>query len=285
MSQPPILFVGIGRIGLPIVRRMVAHGLNVHVYDDNAVAIADVERHGAIGLTRDAISRLTYARVVLCLPEPGIATTLIGNWMKNGLPKDAIVADLTTMPPSTAKRHAEMLAESGAIYLDTPVTGGQRGAESGNLVVIAGGPGSAFEAMLPILRVIGETVHHAGQVGSASLVKAVNQFVYLSYNFAFAKGLQLAGELGLPDAVVVDTLTKGAAGHPLINDRLPSILRSNFDEGFLLKRCLKDLDCLELTTEQANPAIDAFERLRNEIRRAIEDGLGDRDILILSRQV
>jgi 3-hydroxyisobutyrate dehydrogenase-like beta-hydroxyacid dehydrogenase len=285
MSQPPILFVGIGRIGLPIVRRMMAHGLNIHVYDNNAAAVADVERHGAIGLTRDAISRLTHARVVLCLPDPGAATTLIGNWIKNGLPKDAIVADLTTMPPSTAKRHAAMFAEAGAIYLDTPVTGGQRGAESGDMVVIVGGPSSAFEAMLPILRVIGETVHHAGEVGSASLVKAVNQFVYLNYNFAFAKGLQLARELDLPDAVVIDTLTKGAAGHPLINDRLPSTLSSNFGEGFLLKRCLKDLDCLEPATEHAGPAIETFERLRNEIRKAVEGGLGDRDILILSKEL
>jgi 3-hydroxyisobutyrate dehydrogenase-like beta-hydroxyacid dehydrogenase len=268
MSQPPILFVGIGRIGLPIVRRMMAHGLNIHVYDNNAAAVADVERHGAIGLTRDAISRLTHARVVLCLPDPGAATTLIGNWIKNGLPKDAIVADLTTMPPSTAKRHAAMFAEAGAIYLDTPVTGGQRGAESGDMVVIVGGPSSAFEAMLPILRVIGDTVHHAG-----------------TYNFAFAKGLQLARELDLPDAVVIDTLTKGAAGHPLINDRLPSTLSSNFGEGFLLKRCLKDLDCLEPATEHAGPAIETFERLRNEIRKAVEGGLGDRDILILSKEL
>jgi len=263
---------------------MIASGLDIHVYDSNVGAVADVQRHGGMGLTRDAISKLTYSRVVLCLPDPNAATTLIGSWIKDELPEDAIIADLTTMPPSTAKRHAAILAESGGTYLDTPVSGGQRGAESGEMVVIAGGPRRAFEAMLPILRVIGDTVHHAGEVGSASLVKAVNQFVYLSYNFAFAKGLQLARELELPDAAVIDTLTKGAAGHPLINDRLPSTLSSNFAEGFLLKRCLKDLDCLELTAEHAGPAIETFERLRNDIRKAVEDGLGDRDILILSKE-
>ena len=83
---------------------------------------------------------------MLCLPDPDGATTLIGNWIRNGLPKDAIVADLTTMPP--------------------------------------------------ILRVIGETVHHAGHVGSASLVKAVNQFVYLSLQFGFCEGTPVSTRAG-----------------------------------------------------------------------------------------
>jgi 2-hydroxy-3-oxopropionate reductase len=219
----------------------------------------------------------------LCLPEPASSTSIIADWIKNGLPTDAIVADMTTMPPSTARRHAEMFAKSGGIYLDTPVSGGQRGAESGNMVVVAGGPRSGFEKMLPILRAIGDTVHHAGQVGSASLAKAVNQFVYLSYNLAFAQGLQLGRKLDLPDNIVMDLLTKGAAAHPLINDRLPSALRSDFNEGFPLKRCLKDLDFLELTEGHDGSAVEAYERLRSEIRKAVKEGLGDRDILVLSQ--
>ena len=64
MGQPPILFVGVGRIGLPIVRRMITHGLSIHVYDNNAAAVADAQRHGAIGLSRDAISSLRTSNAV-----------------------------------------------------------------------------------------------------------------------------------------------------------------------------------------------------------------------------
>jgi len=262
---------------------MVKHNLNVQAYDTNSATLAELSRLGINILERDAISRLVHTRVVLCLPEPASSTNIISKWIENGLPADAIVADITTMPPSTARRHAEMLAKSGGTYLDTPVSGGQRGAESGNMVIVAGGPRSAFEEMLPILRTIGDTVHHAGQVGSASLAKAVHQFVYLSYNLAFAHGLQLGRNLELSEKIVMDLLTNGAAAHPLINDRLPSALGSDFNEGFLLGRCLKDLDFLELAAGHDGTAVDAYERLRSEIRRAVEEGFGDRDILVLSQ--
>jgi 3-hydroxyisobutyrate dehydrogenase-like beta-hydroxyacid dehydrogenase len=107
--------------------------------------------------------------------------------------------------------------------------------------------------------------------------------VYLSYNLAFAHGLQLGQKLDLSDNIVMDLLTKGAAAHPLINDRLPSALRSDFNEGFLLKRCLKDLDFLELTAGYEGTAVEAYQRLRSEIRKAVKEGLGDRDILVLSQ--
>ena len=283
-TVPPILFVGAGRIGMPILQRLIARGLDVHVSDASPDALAGLQRGGVLVYQPGAISRLTYSRVVLCLPDPAAATAIIMRWIEHGLPEAAIVADITTMSPGTARHHAALVAAAGGDYLDVPVSGGQRGAETGEMIVLAGGRAESFKTMLPIFRAMGSTVHHVGEVGTASQVKAVNQHVYLSYNLAFAHGLRLGRELGLPETVVIEMLTKGAAAHPLINDRLSMVMQSEFREGFLLKRCLKDLDCLELPAGQQSTAIDAHERLSSEIWDAVDAGLGDLDILALSRR-
>ena len=282
-SVPPILFVGAGSIGLPMLLRIAACGLQVRACDASEVTLAELERRGIQVYARDRLTPLRDSRVVLCLPDPDAASALITSWIEHGLPPDTVIADITTMSPSTARRHAELVAGAGGTYLDVPVSGGQRGAESGGLVVLAGGSAAGFHAILPVLRAIGRTVHHVGGAGSASLVKAVHQHVYLSYNLALAQGLRLGSELGLPEAAVRDVLTKGAAAHPLINDRLPTALASGFRDGFPLKRCLKDLECLELPDGYASPARDAAERLHAEIRAAVDAGMGDFDILALSR--
>ena len=283
MSTPTILYVGAGRVGLPILLRLIAHGLEVYASDTSADVLADLRARGVAVHEPDAISPLAFSRVVLCLPAADAASALIDAWAEHGLPADTIIADITTMAPETARRHAKRIVEAGGSYLDTPVSGGQRGAESGDMVVVASGDRSAFDAMQPIFRAIGSTVHYAGPAGTASQIKAVNQFVYLSYNLAFAHGLRLGHELGLADSVVFDMLTKGAAGHPLINDRLPMTIQSGFSEGFVLKRCLKDLDCLELVEGQASAASEAHRRLREAIFEAVAAGMGDLDILALSR--
>jgi 3-hydroxyisobutyrate dehydrogenase-like beta-hydroxyacid dehydrogenase len=284
MSSSPILFVGAGRIGTPIVRRMIARGLTVHVSDTSPEALVQLERDGVTVVDEPgALSRLSYDRALLCLPDAKASAALLAEWTSRELPSGAIVADLTTMSPSVARQHAEMLAKVGGIYLDSPVSGGQRGAETGDMVVVASGPRSAYDEMLPIFNAVGNPVHYVGNTGAASLIKAVNQYVYLSYNLAFAQGLRLGHELGLPEDVMLDILAKGAPAHPLINDRLPSTLRSGFREGFLLKRCLKDLDCLEFPPGLHSSARNAHEQLRSEIRKAVDDGLGERDILILSQ--
>ena len=277
-----VLFVGAGRIGMPMLLRLMEKGIGVHAADASPDSVAELELRGVRALRPAEISRLSYKRVLLCLPDPGAAKTLISRWIERGLLAGAIIGDITTMSPSTARHHARLVADAGGAYLDVPVSGGQRGAESGKMVVLAGGSAEHFEAMRPILEALGDPVHHVGAVGTASQVKAVHQHVYLSFNLAFATGLRLGRELGLPEHVVMDVLTKGAAQHALINDRVPTAIGSGFRNGFILKRCLKDLECLELPEGLIGPARDAHEQLTGHVRAAVEASMGELDILALS---
>lgn len=281
---PPVLFVGLGRIGTPIARRLIEAGVELHLYDEDRSALADFAIPGATILEPGALATLTFERVVLCLPDPDAVRGLIGAWLAHPIPAGAIVADLTTVAPGTARDLAARLAAAGGSYLEAPVSGGQRGAEDGRMVVLSSGDPAAFEAVRELLGHIGETVHYLGSSGQGSLLKAVNQYVYLSYNFAFAQGLRLARELDLPEAAVLDTFTKGAAAHPLINDRLGPSRSSGWRRGFVMRRCLKDLDCLELEAGFESDSLELYALLRRRLAEAVAEGMGELDILALAEK-
>jgi 3-hydroxyisobutyrate dehydrogenase-like beta-hydroxyacid dehydrogenase len=277
----PVLFVGVGKIGRPIAERLLAAGIVLHVIDDDAAAGAALATRGAtVDRTAD---RLDHDRVILCLPDPPAVSELIARWLRHPIPTGAIIADLTTTTPARARSLAAQLAGAGGAYLDAPVSGGERGAKSGALVVTVGGERDAFDRMAPVLTHVGAPLHYCGASGSASLAKAINQYVYLAYNFAFAQGLSLGDALGLPHAIVLDMLTNGAPAHPLINDRLPIVAASDFHQGFPMKRCLKDLDCLELPQGFESEALALYDMMRRRLRQAVADGDGDLDILALAR--
>jgi 3-hydroxyisobutyrate dehydrogenase-like beta-hydroxyacid dehydrogenase len=136
--------------------------------------------------------------------------------------------------------------------------------------------------MQDVLRKIGRWVHFVGESGLASQLKAINQHVYLAYNFAVAQGWRLGRDLGLPEEALLDLLTHGAPAHPLINERLPTAMASGYKQGFLLSRCLKDLDCLEAAPGSSD-ALKAFEYMHAQIRRAVDGGAGGYDILALHK--
>jgi 3-hydroxyisobutyrate dehydrogenase-like beta-hydroxyacid dehydrogenase len=280
-AATPLLFVGVGKIGAPIAKRLAAAGLDVHVYDESEAALAAMDGSGVSIVGREAASPKNYDRVILCLPEPAAVFAMADRWTASA-GSDAVIADLTTLPPSAARKLFTRFASADIQYLDTPVSGGERGAHTGELVVLSSGARAAFERIVGVLRKIGRWVHFVGEVGSASQLKAVNQHVFLAYNFAVAQGWRLARDLGLPDEAVLDVLTHGAPAHALINERLPMAMGSGFRQGFLLSRCLKDLDCLE-PGDSSSEALKAFEHMHAQIRRAVDGGAGQYDILALHK--
>jgi 3-hydroxyisobutyrate dehydrogenase-like beta-hydroxyacid dehydrogenase len=283
-EQEPLLFVGVGKMGRLIVARLLAAGHAVHVFDESAEALALVDG-GALAVAREAASPVSYRTVVLCLPESGAVETLSERWLSDLTQRPAqtgtVIADLTSVPAATARSLASHFAAHGVAYLDSPVSGGERGAASGELVVMTSGDQVAFERVAPLLRQIGNRLHHVGESGRGSQMKAVNQHVYLAYNFAFAQGLRLGRDLGLPEQAVMDMLSHGAPGHTLINDRLPVIRESHYTRGFPIWRCLKDLDYLETPPGFESMALAAFAPLYDALRAAVEGGDGGLDILAL----
>jgi 2-hydroxy-3-oxopropionate reductase len=279
----PVLLIGAGRMGRLIAQRLVASGINLHVFDRDEEAVKQCIAAGAAAAKFERVKALDYERVLLCLPEPAVVRSFIDLWLVGRSPRRSVIADLTTVAPSFARSAAAELEQVGISYLDAPLSGGERGAASGEMSVMVGGAAADFEFIAPLLRYVGDTVRYVGAVGAGSLMKAINQYVYLSYNYVFAQGVRMVREAGLPEDIGFELLRRGAAGHPLINDRIPTVLESEFRSGFLLKRCLKDLEFLELGDAANSEAADVYRLVRDKLRRAVDDGNGDLDILMMMK--
>lgn len=283
MDSRTILFFGAGRVGRPILSRLISAGYDVHVFDRDQAALDDLDGTGTVIVSAETASPLNYRRIILCLPDAPTVEALIAKWASPEAKTKAIIIDLTTLSPSTAKSLAVQCGQFGASYLDAPISGGGRGAISGDLVVMVSGAHAAFIDVGDILKQIGKTVRYFGESGSASLAKAINQYVFLTYNLVFAHGIKLGAELGLDASAVRDVLANGAPAHPLINDRLKAGIDGDPKNRFPIWRCLKDIDCLETPAEFSSDALLLYDVVRSQLEQAVNEGRGDIDILNLDR--
>jgi 3-hydroxyisobutyrate dehydrogenase-like beta-hydroxyacid dehydrogenase len=276
-----ILFVGLGRMGGPIALRLVQAGFDVHIHDVARAAVDRLTARGLVEAPADRLEHLRYRRTLLCLPDPGVvARFLEGRSFEPDAGYQRTIADFTTVAPSFAGSMQRQLAGRDIDYLDVPLSGGEAGAASGKLAVMASGSAAGFGQVEPVLRTVGSIVHYLGDIGAASRMKAINQFVYLAYNACFAAGLSMAKAAGLPDDVTIDVLRNGAPRHPLIEDRLDKVLASGGKEGFAIWRCLKDLNCLEDVQPSGLPG-SLLDAIMLALEEAKANGLGSHDILAI----
>lgn len=278
-QSPSVLFIGLGRIGLPLAQRLAMAGARVQGWDDDAQAMqrwAGVD--GKVAAAADIDAPRADA-VVLCLPTPQPVSELLQRWARGPGLQAPLVVDLGTTPPSLSRSFADAVRRLGAEYLDAPVTGGSAGASSGRLTVMAGGTAAAFAQARKLLELIGDPVLHVGASGAGSQLKAVVQFVYLSYNAAFGLGMQLAQDAGLPEDAVLRVLRTGAPAHALINTRLDALDDPASSARFLVWRALKDLGCIEDREDLAEPGRQWLETLEAVLAAGAERHGLERDIL------
>jgi 3-hydroxyisobutyrate dehydrogenase len=152
-----------------------------------------------------------------------------------------VLVDMTTSKPSLAVRiHAEGKAK-GVHVLDAPVSGGDVGARTGKLAVMAGGEAEAYERILPLFRLMGETISLMGPPGTGQHTKMCNQILIASTMIGTVESILYAVKAGLGPDAVIDVIGKGAAGSWSINNLGRRVTAGNFDPGFFVKHFVKDM--------------------------------------------
>ncbi|WP_298727620.1 NAD(P)-dependent oxidoreductase [uncultured Ferrovibrio sp.] len=276
--REPILFIGAGKMGGPIIARLLKAGVTVRFFDISPAVVAQISAMGADIAPDPSADPSGHKYIFLCLPAPSNVARLFDGWRVTLAP-GTVVVDFTTVSPTMARHLAERAAERKAVYLESPLSGGERGAITGDMVAIVSGDRTAYDSVQPYLEIIARTVRYAGATGQASQIKALNQIAYIGYNLIFAQIIRLGEELGIERSLLLDVFQNGAPAHPLINDRMPKILSSNFSEGFSLVRALKDLECLEVPPDLQSQHLFLADHFRSLVKAAVADGKGERDIL------
>jgi 3-hydroxyisobutyrate dehydrogenase-like beta-hydroxyacid dehydrogenase len=226
-------FVGLGLMGQPMARNLAAAGAVMTVSSRSPGPVAEL---AAEGMTAAACPReLAEAcdDIVICVTDtPAVDAVLHGaDGLLAGLRPGTLVIDMGTTQVAETRAWAAEVEAAGGLYVDAPVSGGQVGAQAGNLTIMAGGTEDAFARARPLLGVLGEKITHMGSTGAGQVTKAANQVIVALTIGAVAEGLALAKHCGVDPAKVREALAGGFASSRILELHGRRMAEGDFTPG------------------------------------------------------
>ena len=240
-----LAFIGLGVMGFPMAGHLASRGgHDVTVYNrTRAKAEAWVAKHGGRFAETPAKAADGASIVFSCVgDDPDLREVTLGaNGAFQKMSKGALFVDHTTASAKVARELATEAKKRGFEFLDAPVSGGQAGAENGQLTVMVGGDAAAFERAKPVISHFAKATTLMGASGAGQLTKMVNQICIAGLVQALSEGLNFALKAGLDAKLVLDVISKGAAQSWQMENRGKTMVDDKFDFGFAVDWMRKDL--------------------------------------------
>ena len=238
-------YVGLGIMGGPMARHLAKAGHNVVVYNRTAQkADAWVAEHGGSrALTPREVAQQSDI-VFMCVGNDNDVRSVVfgDDGVLVGLKTGSVLVDHTTASATLARELADACTAAGAGFVDAPVSGGQAGAENGQLTVMCGSNDQAsFDRVKPIIDAYAKRCQLLGKAGSGQLAKMVNQICIAGIAQGLSEALNFAMRAGLNPDDVVDVISKGAAQSWQMENRAKTMVRDEFEFGFAVEWMRKDL--------------------------------------------
>ena len=276
-------FIGLGNMGLPMAKNLVAAGHELHVFD---TVPAQLDKAADAGMTtclfaakaaEDAqfiITMLPNGPIVLSVFEQVIAAAKPG----------AIVIDCSTVDVSSSKKAHEMASKAAIGCLDAPVSGGIGGAAAGTLTFMVGGEKETFDEALPILDIMGGKVVHCGAGGAGQSAKICNNMLLGISMIGAGEAFALAQKLGLDQRALFDVISTSSGFCWSVNTYCPvpgvgpqSPADNDYKPGFAGALMLKDLKLSQQAADETGAATPMGHRATEIYQNYIESGFGDTD--------
>jgi 3-hydroxyisobutyrate dehydrogenase len=239
-----VAFAGLGVMGFPMAGHLAAAGHEVAVFNRSpAKADAWVAKHGGRRGATAADASDGAEVFVLCVGNDDDVRQVVGEALA-ALAPGAVIVDHTTTSAVVAREMAALAAASGRAFVDAPVSGGQAGAENGQLTIMCGGAPEAFAKAEPVIAAYAKATRLMGGPGSGQLTKMVNQICIAGVVQGLAEGLHFANRAGLDPQGVLEAISKGAAQSWQMDNRWPTMAQGKFDFGFAVDWMRKDLGLL-----------------------------------------
>jgi 3-hydroxyisobutyrate dehydrogenase len=263
-------FVGLGNMGAPIATRLVGAGHRVVVFDVASAAVDELVRRGAspAASVHELADRVDT--VMASLPTPRVSMDVVAEVAKGGRARRFV--DLSTVGSQAAQHNHALLAECNIAALDSPVSGGVRGAEAGTLAVMVSGARVEFDALAPAFDAIGRAIFVSELPGAAQTMKLINNLMAATALAATAEVMVMGVKAGLDAQVMIDVLNAGSGATDASRNKFPkAVLPRTFDYGFATGLMAKDVrlfleeaDALGLSVELARAVAQVWETTLRE---------------------
>ncbi len=278
-------FIGLGVMGAPMARNLLAAGYEVVAWNRSAGPLEELAAAGAravdgpAAVAREAdvvisiVKDDAAVREVLAGPEGAIAAARPG----------ALVIDMSTVSPAVARELAEEATAREVAFLDAPVSGGDVGARDGTLSIMVGGDGGEVERARPVFEVLGSRVTHVGAAGAGQVAKACNQVLVAVIFGGLAEALVLGSKLGVDPAAILDAVGGGMAANRIMEVRRDNFLGHDFAPGFKVDLHHKDLEIALGASGEVDAPLPLTAEVQQMFRQLRAAGFGEEDDSALLR--
>ena len=277
--HPSIGFIGLGIMGKPMAKNLLAAGYPLTVYSRSSGPVEELAKDGAT----TAISSKEVAQraemIITMLPDSADSEQVIlgKNGVLEGARAGSVIIDMSSIAPLASQKIAAEAARKNVEMLDAPVSGGEPGAIAGTLAIMVGGKTEVFDRCLPILNVLGKSVVRVGEVGAGNFVKLANQIIVAANIEAMGEAFVLAQKAGVDPELVFQAVRGGLAGSNALEAKVPKVIERNFSPGFRIRLHQKDLQNALLTGKELGVPLPVTSLIQQMLGALINKGKGDDD--------
>ena len=290
-----IAFIGVGNMGNPMAENLLKAGKKIKVFDVSKEMLAKAKEKNLE--TSDNLENLITKEVttiITMLPEGKHSKEIYlgDNGIINKVSKDCLLIDCSTIDINTSKEIGKNAEEKGIMMIDAPVSGGVMGAQKATLNIMVGGSKQAFDKALPILKIMGKNIYHAGEIGSGNGAKICNNMSLGITMIAASESLMLAKRLNI-DIKKVHEIMKNASGNswPIsVYPPLPGLIEgtpsnNNYKPGFSAGMMNKDLKLANDCAKNVNASTPLGQMALEIYSKFCEDGNATKDFSAISKVI
>ena len=274
---PSIAFLGTGLMGAPMCQNLLSAGLPLTVWNRSLAKAEPLAKRGAV-VADSPQSAVTDADVVITMLSdgPAVSAVMFEQGAADAIREGVTHIDMSSIGADEAIEHAKRHAERGVRYLDSPVSGGTRGASAGELAIMAGGDAETFAAMQPVFAALGQATH-VGPNGCGQLAKLANQIIVAITIGAVSEAFILAGGGGADRTKVREALQGGFASSRILTEHGQRMVDRAFEPGGPAKFQLKDLHNALSAADRLDLELPITKLLHGLFDAMVQSGKGDMD--------
>ena len=274
-------FIGLGIMGYPMARNLVAAGHEVALWSKTASKATELAGGGnatACATPKEVAERSECAFLIVGDTAMSEQVVLGAEGLIHGARPGTVIVDASTVAPAYAQRAAKTLAAKGIHFLDAPCTGSRPGAEGGTLTFMIGGDRQVFERVRPFFEPMGKQLYYCGGSGLGLHAKLTQNLILSNLLQAFNEGLVLSTKAGVDPELMLEILNNSAARSGMVAYKAPFVFRRDFSTNFSTKWMHKDVGLMIDSARELGVPIPLTAVTQQMFQVAVSEGLGEEDM-------
>jgi len=248
-------FIGLGNVGSKLSGSLLRNGVDLTIHDLDDARVSDFVARGATRGKSPADLMENCDIVITCLPSPTISAAVVDQMLPR-VREGKIWLEMSTTDEAEVKRLGNMVIERGGAAVDCPVSGGCHRADTGNISIFAGCDRATFETVLPFLTIMGRRILHTGDLGSASVLKVITNFLATANLVSCAEALTVAKGAGMDLGVAYEAIAISSGTSFVHETESQVILNGTRDISFTMDLVAKDIGLFQKVADSANVPLE-----------------------------